>query len=77
MAWTGVATTKGVAKPIVDKLHGVIREAMSDPAIIQVLTKDGTLPQTSPSPDEMKRFVAGEIVRWGKIIEEAGLAGSE
>jgi tripartite-type tricarboxylate transporter receptor subunit TctC len=76
-SWHTVTTTANVPRPIVDKLHGVIREAMSDPAIIQVLTKDGTLPQTSPSPDEMKRFVASEIVRWGKIIEEAGLAGLE
>jgi tripartite-type tricarboxylate transporter receptor subunit TctC len=76
-SWHTVTTTANVPRPIVDKLHGVIREAMSDPAIVQVLTKDGTLPQVSPPPDEMKRFVASEIARWGKIIEEAGLAGSE
>jgi tripartite-type tricarboxylate transporter receptor subunit TctC len=76
-SWHTVTTTANVPRPIVDKLHGVIREAMGDPAVVQVLTKDGTLPQVSPPPDEMKRFVASEIARWGKIIEEAGLAGSE
>jgi tripartite-type tricarboxylate transporter receptor subunit TctC len=66
-----------VPKPIVDKLAGNIREIMSDPAVTETLTKDGALPQVSPSPDGMKQFVASEISRWGKIIEQAGLAGSE
>jgi tripartite-type tricarboxylate transporter receptor subunit TctC len=55
----------------------VIVEAMREPGIVQTLTKDGTLPQISPSPAELKTFVADEIVRWGKIVERAGLAASE
>ena len=39
---------------------------------IEGLAKDGTLPQISPPPDELKQFVAGEITRWGKLISEAG-----
>jgi tripartite-type tricarboxylate transporter receptor subunit TctC len=76
-SWHTVTTTGGVPQPIVDKLHGVIVEAMRDPGIVQTLTRDGTLPQVSPSPAELKTFVADEIVRWGKIVERAGLAGSE
>ena len=34
-------------------------------------------PAGEPPPAEMKRFVEREIVRWGKVIEAAGLAGSE
>ena len=40
-------------------------------------TRDGTIPQTSPPPPELKRFVDSEIARWGKVVEKAGLAGSE
>ena len=76
-SWHTVTTTANVPRGIVDKLHDAIREAMSDPAVLQILAKDGTLPQVSPPPDELKQFVAGEIVRWGKILEEAGLAGIE
>jgi tripartite-type tricarboxylate transporter receptor subunit TctC len=76
-SWHTVTTTGGVPKPIVDKLFANIREIMSDPAVTDTLVKDGTLPQVSPTPEEMKRFVASEIVRWGKVVEQAGLAGSE
>ncbi len=76
-SWHTVTTTGGVPQPVVDKLAGHIREIMSDAAVTDALVKDGALPQLSPSPEEMKRFVESEIVRWGKVIEQAGLAGSE
>ena len=76
-SWHTVTTTANVPKPIIDKLYANIREIMSDPAVTEALIKDGALPQVSPSPEEMKHFVESEIVRWGKVIEQAGLAGSE
>ena len=76
-SWHTVTTTGNVPKPIIDKLYANIRDIMSDPAVTETLVKDGTLPQVSPTPEEMKRFVEREIVRWGKVVEQAGLAGSE
>jgi tripartite-type tricarboxylate transporter receptor subunit TctC len=76
-SWHTVTTTGGVPKPIVDKLSGHIREIMSDASVTEALVKDGAIPQVSPSPDEMRRFVESEIVRWGKVVEQAGLKGSE
>jgi len=76
-SWHTVTTTADVPAPIIARLHGAIRTAMSDPGVVETLTKDGTLPQTSPPPDALKRFVADEIVRWGKVVEQAGLAGLE
>jgi tripartite-type tricarboxylate transporter receptor subunit TctC len=76
-SWHTVTTTANVPKPIVDKLAANIRDIMGDASVTDALVKDGALPQVSPSPDEMKRFVDSEIVRWGKVIEQAGLAGSE
>jgi len=76
-SWHTVTTTGGVPKPIVDTLYVNIREIMSDPSVTDTLAKEGALPQASPSPEEMKDFVAREITRWGKVVVEAGLAGSE
>jgi tripartite-type tricarboxylate transporter receptor subunit TctC len=76
-SWHTVTTTGNVPKPIVDRLSGEIRAIMSDPSVTEALVKDGAIPQLSPSPEEMKRFVEGEIMRWGKVVEQAGLAGSE
>ena len=76
-SWHTVTTTGNVPAPIVDKLYANIRDIMSDASVTDALVKDGAIPQVSPPPAEMKRFVEREIVRWGKVIEAAGLAGSE
>jgi tripartite-type tricarboxylate transporter receptor subunit TctC len=76
-SWHSIATTAGVPKPIVDKLNGTIREIMTEAAVVAALKRDGALPQVTPPPDEMKRFVESEIERWGKVITQAGLAGAE
>jgi tripartite-type tricarboxylate transporter receptor subunit TctC len=37
----------------------------------------GMIPVSSPPPEELQRFINAEIVRWGKIVHQAGIAGSE
>jgi tripartite-type tricarboxylate transporter receptor subunit TctC len=76
-SWHTVTTTANVPTEIVDKLHSTIADTMNDQAVVESLDREGTIPQQSPSPDELKRFVASEITRWGKVIEQAGLAGTE
>jgi tripartite-type tricarboxylate transporter receptor subunit TctC len=76
-SWHTVTTTANVPKPIVDTLFVNVRDIMAEPSVTETLIKDGTLPQVSPSPEAMKHFVASEILRWGKVVERAGLAGSE
>jgi tripartite-type tricarboxylate transporter receptor subunit TctC len=76
-SWHTVTTTANVPKPFVDKLAGNIREIMSDQSVVDVLRRDGALVQVSPSPDGMREFVASEIARWGKIVQDAGIAHSQ
>jgi tripartite-type tricarboxylate transporter receptor subunit TctC len=76
-SWHTVTTTANVPADVVAKLHDTIAEVMNDPAVVQGLIRDGAIPQKSPPPDELKRFVASEIVRWGKVVQQAGIAGSE
>ena len=45
-----------------------------DPLLLVV---NPTLPVVSPSPQELAAFVTTETGRWGEIVREAGLAGSQ
>jgi len=76
-SWHTVTTTAGVPQTVIARLAGAIREGMGDPTLVETLVRDGTLPQISPSPEALKTFVDSEIVRWGKIIEQAGMTGLE
>lgn len=76
-SWHTVTTTAGVPPPIVDKLAGEIHAVMAEPDVQQLLSNDGAIPQISPPPDELRRFVDSEIVRWGEVVTKAGIAGTE
>ncbi len=76
-AWHTITVKTGVSRDIMEKLSVAIRETVTDPAVIDFLNREGALPMVSPPIDDVRRFVDSETVRWGKVIEQAGLAGSE
>ena len=50
---------------------------MAEPDVQQQIKQSGLIPVDSPSPEELARYVQSEIVRWGKVVQQAGAAGSE
>jgi tripartite-type tricarboxylate transporter receptor subunit TctC len=76
-SWHTIAIHSGVPRDIMEKLAAAIREGMAEPAVAEMLARDGAIPVVSPPLNELRRFVDSETVRWGKVIEQAGLAGSE
>jgi tripartite-type tricarboxylate transporter receptor subunit TctC len=76
-SWHTISTTAGVPKEIVDKLSKEIRAVMAEPDVQELLSNEGAIPQISPPPDELRKFVNSEIVRWGKVVEKAGIAHSQ
>jgi tripartite-type tricarboxylate transporter receptor subunit TctC len=76
-SWHTISTTGGVPAAIVEKLAAEIRAIMSEPEVQQLLVNDGTIPQISPSPAELRKFVEAETVRWGEVVTKAGIAHSQ
>jgi hypothetical protein len=37
----------------------------------------GLIPMEPPSVEDMQKFLAVEIARWGKLVQQAGIAGTE
>jgi tripartite-type tricarboxylate transporter receptor subunit TctC len=54
-----------------------VKQIMAEPTVQQRFVDLGNIPLASPPPDELRRYVKSEIVRWGKVVTQAGLAGSE
>ena len=52
-------------------------ENLATAALKEQIAKLSLLPLETGSIDDMKAFVKSEIVRWGKVVEAAGIAGSE
>ncbi len=74
--WSIILAPAGTPKDIVDKLHHELKAVMALPYIQAQLAKIGMIPMVSPSPEELKTFVSSEVTRWGKIVQQAGIAGA-
>ena len=64
-------------RPIVDKLHDELKTVIATAEIQDQITKLSLVPLATPSVADMQAFVKTEIARWGKIVQQAGIAGSE
>jgi len=77
VSWLAMVAPAGTPAEIVDKLHAEVKRIMALPEVQQKFIDLGNIPLVSPPPAELQRYVKSEIVRWGRIVQQAGLAGSE
>ena len=50
---------------------------MALPEVKKQIIDIGLIPMEPPSVEEMQTFLAAEIARWGKLVQQAGIAGTE
>ena len=77
VSWHLVVALAHTPPAIVNKLHDEIKTLVAQPEIQQQMIKMGLIPVDTPSVEQLKSFVASEIVRWGKLVQQAGIAGSQ
>ncbi|HEX9461694.1 MAG TPA: tripartite tricarboxylate transporter substrate binding protein [Alphaproteobacteria bacterium] len=69
-SWLSLATTRGVPRPIIDRLNQEVRKALASAPVKARLEGMGN--QVTPdSPDEMQAFMVSEAARWTKVIRDA------
>ena len=70
--WYGVLAPAGTPRPMVARLNAEIIRVMHAPDLQERLAATGTEPRTS-TPEEFADYIKQEIVKWGKVVREAGL----
>jgi tripartite-type tricarboxylate transporter receptor subunit TctC len=76
-AWFMVVTTGKSPAAAVNKLHGDLTQILAKPEVKEQLLKISLLPmETKPVP-ELQAFVKSEIERWGRVVQQAGVAGTQ
>ena len=76
-SWQMIVAPGGTPREIVGRLNAELRAIVSDPEVNRYLADNGIVPIISAPPDELAAYVKAEIVRWGRVVEQAGAAGSE
>lgn len=69
--WNGVFVPTGTPKEIVQKLSNAVQTVLQDPAVLKKLAEQGSTPLKS-NPDDFKKVIDAEIVKWGDLIKMAG-----
>ena len=70
--WLGIMAPRGTPKEIVDLLNAEITKVIAKPSIKEAFAKQGAVPMTM-TPDAFGEFLKGDIAKWGKLIEKAGI----
>ena len=62
---------------IVARLHAALDDILTESEVQEQISNLGMIPAPNKSPAELQAFIDSEMVRWGKVVQQAGLAGSE
>ena len=77
VSWHMIVAPAGTPKPIVDRLHGEFKLIVNSPEFKAQTLKMGLDAIDSPAPADLKRYLDAEIVRWGKLVHDVGIAGTQ
>ena len=76
-SWQMVVAPAATPKDVVERLHTEIKAFMVQPEVKEQVFKMGLLPVDTPSVANLQIFVRTEIAQWSKVVQQAGIAGSQ
>ena len=70
--WFAMLAPRGTPTPVIDRIHQEIAAAIAEPAVRQRFKELGA-EAMAPTPDELRRFLAAENVKWLDVIVRGGI----
>jgi tripartite-type tricarboxylate transporter receptor subunit TctC len=76
-AWQMMVAPKETPKEIVAVLNSSINDVVKSADVTDAIIKFGLIAEGEGTPEELVRFCQSEVSRWGDILRQAGLAGTQ
>ena len=73
LMFMGLFAPGATPRPIIDQIAAATRAALADPALQNKLVQAGFEPVTDSGPEQTRRFVHDELVRWTPLLNAAGI----
>ena len=70
--WSALIGPANLPAAVVARLNEAARVAMARPEVVESFRAKGSEPAPA-SPEEARKFVAGEVARWGKVIKDENI----
>jgi tripartite-type tricarboxylate transporter receptor subunit TctC len=77
VSWQMIVAPAATPQPIVERLNSELTAILAMPEVKEQILKFGFLPLQNRSVEELKDYVKSETMRWGKVVEQAGIAKSQ
>jgi tripartite-type tricarboxylate transporter receptor subunit TctC len=75
--WIMAVAPANTPREIVVRLHNEIKAIIAMQDVQRRIVSLGAIPIESPPPEQLRSFLKSEIERLGRLIEQAGLSGSQ
>ena len=72
MNWYCYLVPAKTPRDIVERLNRELVKALNDPAVVDLLNKQGLEPSPS-TPEELGQYMKKEYEIWGKVVKQAGI----
>ena len=76
-SWQMMVAPAKTPRPVIDKLHAELKAVLALPDVKEAIARNGMVPMPDRSVEGLQDFVKSEIARWGKVVRDAGIAGSQ
>src|SRR5262245_255071 len=76
-AWQMLVAPAATPRPVVERLHAELKTIMALPDVREAIVRYGFVPMEEASVDGLKSFITSEIALWSRVVQQAGIAGSE
>lgn len=70
--WNALFAPRATPNDIVTAVNAAVREGLAAPRVKEILAGSGA-EAAAGSPEDLARFLRSEIVKWGKVVQAAGI----
>lgn len=77
VSWHMLLAPAKTPQLVVDKLHAEMERIMQDPDIRGKIAALGLIPNDTPTIEDMRKYIQSERVKWGTMVRQLGLQGSQ
>jgi len=77
VSWHMLLVPSKTPQPIIDRLHAEMKRIMQAPEMQAKIAALGLIPNDSPSIEDMRSYIRSEQLKWGALVKQLGLEGSQ
>jgi tripartite-type tricarboxylate transporter receptor subunit TctC len=77
VSWHMLLVPSKTLQPIIDRLHTEMKRIMEAPEMRAKIAALGLIPNDSPSIEDMRSYIQSERLKWGAMVKQLGLEGSQ